>query len=113
MAQKRMTDAELQQFVIDYLAGHITLSQDVPPDLLPMVFMPLGFMDPSMFSEKEMANIGELYGNTRVHTTTGRCVNGFPMFMEAQFMLFEDWAIACRTIKREAAKGTSRVELVK
>jgi hypothetical protein len=106
---KRMTEAELQRFVIDYLAGSIYTNWDVPENLWQQVFMPLLFIDIPPAVAKVT---GCFYASAREERSV-RYVNGFPMFLGVRFMHADDWKIAKATILAEQAKGLGRVVLVK
>lgn len=111
----RMSEADLQKFVLDYLAGNILTNWSVPENILTMVFMPLAFGALAGMTKKQSVQIGCIYAHLQndMATTTGRSVNGFPMFASMRLMLAEDWAIAKATILREQERGGPKVELAK
>jgi hypothetical protein len=94
-----MTAQELKEFVLDYCDGSIITDRQVNDEhILPVVFMPLVFMD---LSEVNTESIGIVYANTRTDTTTGRSVNGWPTFMSCRLMHKKDWELVVPVIQKE------------
>lgn len=75
-----MSDQDLKQLALDYAAGLVYTSRDVPKDLVPQVFMPWLFA-----GEEQTKDIVLLVGNTRTDQTAGRAINGFPIFYSCRF----------------------------
>jgi hypothetical protein len=111
----RMNENELEQFVKDYLAGHITTSEDIrDASIAKLIFMPLAFADPfeEHSTEEITAKIGAVYGNRRKHQMARRFIDGYPIFFECAFVHKEDWKIIADTINREFSNPT-RIKLEK
>jgi len=76
-----MTDEQLLQLAKDRLAGLVFFGDQVPPDLLPMVFMPLALMRPEEIQKLQDAGVVMLYEYLEQLPKKGTtAVNGFPVF---------------------------------
>lgn len=78
-----MTDADLRQLALDYVAGKVVTTANVPPNLWRMVFLPLTFVEDP---KKTLRGVRFVCGVLGRHKTTGQAVNGFPIFVECQLM---------------------------
>lgn len=80
-----MTDKELRQLALDYVAGKVYTTGDVPQTLWHMVFMPLAFAKKAQLRGVRMvlACVGE-------DTATGQAINGFPIFFSCKMLKMRD-----------------------
>lgn len=78
-----MTDPDLRQLALDYVAGRVYTTADVPKDLWRLVFMPLFFVE---HPAKTLRGVRLVCGVSGRHKTTGQAINGFPMFFEVQML---------------------------
>ncbi len=89
------------------LATHIVgkraiFADQVPPDLLAMVYMPLFLGALSDYSREDLEKI-TIVAVDGAHKTTSRFINGYPMFVECEIWLRTDaikaWELANRMIE--------------
>lgn len=100
----RMTTEELRDFVVGVLNCQIFSTAHLrEPEyrLLPMVFMPLAFMEGEL--PEELGLIWEWYRDTETggDNTFPRAINGLPVFGSCRFMHRLDWERARVAIERE------------
>jgi hypothetical protein len=98
----RMSDEDLRQWVLDFLADRVFTSLHIPTghqDMLGTVFMPLALGGLQKVPEEEIQNIGLFW--EYMHTAGPRAVNGLPMFMSMRFMHRDDAERAFKAIDRE------------
>jgi hypothetical protein len=96
-----MTDEEMRDFVLGFSDGAITVSTEVPDNLLAIVFMPLALGALADAPKTYIQEIGVLYADRRRHKMVQRSVNGHPIFVEFAVMSRPDWERARVAIKRE------------
>lgn len=102
----RLPPEELKKFVIQYLAGDVFTSAQLPEkdsDLLPMVFLPLALGALDSFSVEACKDIGVCWAYMR-ETVGTRSINGYPFFGSVRFMHKDDWARASAAILRERSR---------
>ena len=73
------TDEELKTVALGIISGTIVSSLNVKPEMLHMVFMPLGFMSAEHLEDMERAEITLIY--EELSAAGPRSINGMPMFM--------------------------------
>ena len=100
----KMSKAEMGTFVLEYCAGRIHTSQNVPTNILGSVFMPLALGALNEIPKKELAKIGVIWASTVQDRTVRGAVNGFPLFASCRIMTKKDWARAVVLIKKEYAR---------
>lgn len=97
-----MTDPELRELALDYVAGRVITSHAVPADLWPMVFMPLAFM-----KRRDLRGVVMVYALTHRDTAVpSRAINGWPMFADCRLMKRRDHTKFLRYVD-EAQKTTA------
>lgn len=95
----RLDDDEIKKVARGIVEGHVFTATMCPPDMLSMVFMPLGL---GGLSEFELDNVGNVY--EWLDKAGERGINGFPMFMSCRLACQDDWdAIVDRAEKIEKA----------
>ena len=99
----RMTNADIKDIVRGIISGHLFVGSQVPPDLLPSVFMPLLFAEKNQIDWDHVGNIIE-----DISKAGPRSINGYPMFMSCRLIHKDDWAvIADRVLAAQAAINTA------
>lgn len=86
---------KLNKIARDILDGRTVTSAQVPHDLWNMVFMPLVFMKKEDISE----DIYCIYGDPE-SCTSGRCINGYPIFFGCGFLNKEDTIKVMNLVKK-------------
>jgi hypothetical protein len=83
METPKLTPEQIKELALARLARTVIFSQDVPLNMLQMVFMPFVFMDQEQVAEIARLNaageIGEIY--EYLSEAGPRSVNGLPSFM--------------------------------
>jgi len=96
----RMTTIELKGFVLDYCAGRIFTSAHVnPPDMIGMVFMPLGLGGLKELKPGEIEDIGLVW--EYIAAAGSRLINGMPLFTSCRLMHKDDLDIVRPLIEIE------------
>lgn len=96
----RMSDEKLREFVVGVLDGTLFISAQVrDPELLPVIFMPIGMGALKGWTDEQMKEIGVLYAP--MSSALERSINGYPFLTEVRFMHREDWARASKALDRE------------
>ncbi len=73
-----MTDPDLKALALKIAEGKVYGTWNVPPDLAPMVFMPLALLDDAGLAQiREAAHVYAIVGEDH---TFDRAVNGYPIF---------------------------------
>jgi len=85
---KNLETSELRRLAIQYVAGNVYTSNNVPENLLYSVFMPLVFMDDTQ--RDLLKEAGLIYAVVGQDTTSGWGVNGYPTFFSFKFLSKED-----------------------
>jgi hypothetical protein len=94
------SEEELRQFVIDFLAGRIFTSAQIPPaERIELVFMPLVFGALVEWPREDVEQIGILY--EYLDKAAPRSVNGMPSFFSFRMMHVDDWERCAKAIIRE------------
>lgn len=89
---RRMTPDERRDFVLAWCNGTITSSNEVPSNLLTVVFFPLFLGALSGYRKRDLAQIGLIWADSARDQTMGAwAVNGFPCFASCRIMLQPDW----------------------
>lgn len=103
-----MTDNELRRLALEYVAGRVYTTQDVPQNLWRLVFIPLFFS-----TKSQLRGVRMVLGHSGQHKTTGQAVNGYPIFMECQMLKrrnlgkFVDYVEAARKLTSEFINVTT------
>lgn len=100
----RMSDEDLSQFVLDYCDGKILVAEQVPKDLLPMVFMPIALGCFADWKEGHLNQIGTIWERLDSRNIMPRSINGYPMFGSLRILRTEDWERAKKAISREMTR---------
>ena len=82
----RLTDEQIREIALGLSQNRYFVATQAPTDLLPVIFMPLGFGALSDIDVSLIGNIIEEYSKAGP-----RGINGYPMFMSAQIVHVEDW----------------------
>lgn len=96
-----MTDPELRQLALDYVAGKVFTTSDIPQNLWYLVFMPLAFAN-----KTQLRGVRMVLGQADKHRTTGQGINGYPIFFECQMLKRRDTLLFTRYVG-EAKKVTA------
>lgn len=100
------TDESLRQLALDYVAGKVYTTQDVPNNLWHMVFIPLFFMQ-----RKDLRGIRMVYARVGEHKTTGQAINGYPIFFacgalrRAELGRFVTFVEEAKSVTQQFLKG--------
>jgi hypothetical protein len=73
--------------------GELFTSDQVPGNLLHMVFMPLAFGALSGWSREDVEKIGVIYAKFGEDHQFSHGVNGMPVFSACRFMHVDDWKL--------------------
>jgi len=92
----RMTSEQITDFVFAYCDNNIITSNNVPDNLLHLIFMPIIFI-----KNLDTDNLGIIYANTKLDTTIRQAINGFPIFASCQLMHKDDVPIIVDLVKQE------------
>lgn len=93
-----MTDDELRHFVAGYCDGRITVSADMPENLIGMVFLPITFGACNGATKAQLKKLGCIWAERGVDKDCERGINGFPIFVSCRIMLKTDWDRARKAI---------------
>ncbi len=85
-----LDDEKLKKLAADLIDGKVFTSNSAPPDLVPLVFMPLGMCDQVAIDKMKADNVVMLYEYLDQAGTRG--INGLPMFMSFRSLTDEDHA---------------------
>ena len=82
----RMTEDEIRSTVEGLVKGRIFTGTQVPPDMLHLVFMPLG-----LAKDVDWDSLGNVIED--IDKAGPRGINGYPMFMSCRLVHKDDWAV--------------------
>ncbi len=80
---------KLRKLAADMIEGKVLLSNQVPKDLVPMVFMPLALADKGTIAKMKEQDVVEIYEYYDQAGSQG--INGYPMFFSMRSITAEDW----------------------
>jgi len=96
-----MSPEEWNSFVAQVASGHAITSQQIEPDMLGRVFMPILLGGLSDWTKEELGQIGCLWES---YDKAGeRGINGYPCFFSVRMASKEDWERAVPEINRRRA----------
>lgn len=101
----RMTEAEIKETVFGLVKGQIFCGQQAPPELLSMVFMPLGL---GGWGDIDVETVGEVIGDLK--DAGPRAINGYPMFMSCRVVHRDDWSVIVARYEKARAALDAAVE---
>jgi hypothetical protein len=84
----RLEPDEINQMVIDLAQNRLVVASALPPDMLPMVYMPLGL---GLLAGLDGAQIGNIVEH--IDKAGPRSINGYPMFMSCKVIHKDDWSV--------------------
>jgi hypothetical protein len=84
----RMSEEDIEKVVLALVHEQLFTTDVCPPDMIPMVFMPIGF---GALEDCDLDSVGAIYEYMDKRTENG--VNGYPIFMSCQVAHVEDWKI--------------------
>lgn len=91
---------KLREIVVGILDGSLFVSEQVKDQsLLGHVFLPFLFGGLKHFSQRQVGQIGVLYGP--MSSALPRSINGYPMLTEASVLNKTDWARVRLAVRRE------------
>jgi len=85
------SDEELKKIALGIFKGEIFTSWNIRPEdqhLLPLIFMPLGFIKPEQIKELEEKKIVAVF--EYLDKALPKTVNGYPIFMSCQLLTQEE-----------------------
>lgn len=104
----KLTDDKLREFVDDFVSNRIFTTahlRDHEAQMIPMIFMPLGFGCFSKVQPDSLKIIGVIYES---YDKAGpRSINGFPMFFSFSMLHIDDWERAKVAIIKEQERRKS------
>lgn len=80
-----MTEPELRQLALDYVAGKVYTTHDVPKELWHLVFMPLAFS-----TKAQLRGVRMVLAQINKDHTTAQGVNGFPIFFSCRMFKMKE-----------------------
>ncbi len=84
-------DEKLRKLAADAIEGKVLFASQVPPELIPMVFMPLTMMSPEQIDQFKKEDVVELYEEYSTLAPSSRSINGFPMFFSFKSLTKDDY----------------------
>lgn len=77
----KRSEEDIRHLAEEWVAGRVYALDAVPADIVPLVFMPLGFGALKTYSRRQLPRLF-VFAILNEHAMAGRGVNGFPMFTE-------------------------------
>lgn len=78
-----VTDADIVELARDLLGNRVYTSDIVPPECIPLVFMPVAFGAVEGLSDEELDSI-VVFAVTGRHQTTHVAIDGYPTFLDCR-----------------------------
>ena len=96
-----MRREELKKLAIDIVEGRVFGTWNISSEeknLIPMIFLPLNFIDERQFRRLKSRKIVHAYEH--LDRAGPRTVNGYPIFFSCKFLTRKDWKRVVRYIRR-------------
>lgn len=76
----RRSDEDIRHLAREWVAGRVYSADSVPPDLIPLVFMPVAFGLLEGYRRRQLDSLFVFAIEGEHSSIPGRGVNGYPMF---------------------------------
>jgi len=86
-----MTDTAIRELALKSVEGRVVGTWNVKPDMWRLVFMPLAFVDTTMWRRWKRQKVAHVYGILGEDPTAQRAINGHPMFGQCHVITERDF----------------------